>query len=116
METVEIILNGQKICKAGILSKQSSFGVIVNMALSEGNPSLINLDVSGLDIEKDEHLHWHNSNLEINDEVIIRIIESPSADEPSRKISRSDRQKRYLEDKLESFYKLREELKEHIKD
>lgn len=116
MEIIEVILNGQKVCMAGILSKQSSYGVIINLATSEGRPSLINLDVSGLNIEKSEHLHWFNSNLEFNDEVIIRIIDSSLADEPKKKYSVDEGKQHDFENKLKWFYKLREELKDHIKD
>ena len=116
MEIVEVLLNCQKVCSAGISSKQSSYGVIVNLAASEGRSTLINLDVSGLNIEKAEHLRWLNSNLEVNDEVIIRIIDSSFADEPKKRFSIDEGKQHDLENKLQRFYKLREELKDHIKD
>ncbi|MDO8992255.1 hypothetical protein [Daejeonella sp.] len=116
MEIIEVLLNGQKVCRAGISSKQSSYGAIINLAASEGRPSLINLDVSGLNIEKSEHLHWFNSNLEFNDEVTIRIIDSTLVDEPTKRYSVDEGKQHDLENKLQRFYKLREELKDHIKD
>ena len=89
----EVMLNNKMIAKAGS-PDLSVLAVIVNAAGKLGPESMgskkherdfeLCLDVGGLTSRRtknNDHLNWVKNNLNIGDEVLIRILESDSADQ-----------------------------------
>ena len=97
----EIYCNGEKLCTAGI----GEFGVLsailtwvshepekLKKWAEEGTPSTeptrLEFTVGGLGRcvgEAGEHLKWVESDLNVGDEIRIRVVDVPSADPPSRR-------------------------------
>jgi hypothetical protein len=118
----QIFINGKKICTAGI---QSEFGVLTSILTwvkrdlsqfsSEDRHKMyeeeIDFNVGGhISYGKNdyENLDWIKRSLSPGDEIKIKIIESPQADEPSSRV-RSDpdfveKQKRKYFERLKNEY------------
>jgi hypothetical protein len=95
MIAFEITINGKKFLVAGIDDWDSIHTNI--MALresSDDDTDFFDIKVGGLAKEveegKLEHVRWPATNLNVGDEVIIRIIETDNADEPIKRY-RSDK-------------------------
>jgi len=118
----EISINGKKICIAGINSKYGTLTSIltwVKRDLNQFSPEVrhkipeekLDLNVGGYISHAkndDENLEWINQSLSPGDEIKIRIIESPQAGEPTKRV-RPDpdfvkRQKREYFEKLKTEY------------
>src|SRR5688572_24691221 len=98
MFCLEVFLNGEKICTAGV----GDFGLVSAKVIwishepeklarwaAEGRPERppvsLDLTVSGLvhdDEEEPEHLGWADECLSIGDEIRIRAVDLPEPDGP----------------------------------
>jgi hypothetical protein len=81
----------------------------------DNNEGEMFLVISGLDTIKNEHYQWGQTPLAQWDEVLIRIADSRSISSYSVK-TEDELKAEVLERKLKYFYKLKEELKEHLKE
>lgn len=116
MTNFEVSLNGEKICLAGIPAQYSVLAVHTIRVRRRGEEiETLDLNVSGLNSETSEQYRWQTRDLRINDEIRIKIVDSDFPDQPDEIIpqeSKDDSLKR----KIEYFYRLKEELKDHIQD
>ena len=80
MICLEVWVNGEKICLAGV-------GDGVLNCIVDGGRRGIKSQFSVGGLVNDEYVHWTQRNhfLEVGDEVIIKIVEADAADEPVRK-------------------------------
>ena len=88
MKAMEISINGMKRCTTGVGDK----GVLSTIVNWIGSPEHESGERSGFGIaaggmtrdEKNrmEHFEWLNTELELGDEIIIRLIETDEADIP----------------------------------
>ena len=99
MKCFEVIINGKKVCTAGIedngvLTAILSFTRRKNSSELNAETQQLNysesldLSVGGLanrGPKMNEHIEWLNQNLAVGDEILIRIIEAPECDEPNTK-------------------------------
>jgi hypothetical protein len=83
MRAYEIILNGKRLCVAGI----DGDGVLTAILTHVGKEEYF--DVGGLVSATHEHLIWADRRLKVGDEVRLRVLESVSSD-PPKKVRRSD--------------------------
>lgn len=117
MKNFEVSLNGTKICQAGI---DAEFGVLtahVTWVKRIGaTKETVDLDVSGLNSETENHIRWVGRPLSVNDEITIRVTESVRPDPPYSVKHKDLIEKEYRARQLEIFYRLREELKDLITD
>ena len=109
MRTLEIVLNGRKLCNAGV-GDSGVLTAIVTWRFREGERAKssrrtqddLRLDVGGLNDLAAEDIRWRNRPLRIGDEVRIRIGEAERATKPASR-ERSDpaliekAEKKYLE-------------------
>src|SRR5262245_41821304 len=97
----EVYRNGEKLCTAGV----GDFGVLTAIltwvshhpaklakwaaeGVPETEPTTLELTVGGLgrdDSDTTEHLKWVESNLEVGDEIRMRVVEVLSSDPPLRR-------------------------------
>lgn len=114
MTNLEIKLNSEIVSTAGLNSEYGVLSAMVTCVkrLGEKEES-VTLDISGLNSQTGERLEWINKELEQNDEVIIKISASARSDSPSV-VSLEEMKKRDFEYKIKAFYRLKEELREHI--
>lgn len=81
----EVYVNGEKICLAGV-GESGVLSSIVSWGGRQGRPEIKpDLHIGGL-VDK-EHVAWTKKmyNLEVGDEVTLKIVEADTADEPIRK-------------------------------
>ena len=85
MTALEIHLNGHKICTAGI-GEPGVLGAHVSWARRVTNPLAdeLTMHVGGLIDSTREHVRWEEARpLQTGDQVLIKIVNVDSADEPS---------------------------------
>src|SRR5260370_14836191 len=88
MRAFEVFLNGERFCLAGIAGR-CVLTVIIDHVKGKIDPvDDVDLHVGGLISDTDEHVNWGRTQLSTGDEVRVRIIESDSADEPIRRLTR----------------------------
>jgi hypothetical protein len=80
MTALEIKINHQNMCIAGL----SSPGVLTTiLTLVRQDHEELNFEVAGLDSNSNQHMKWlENHELNIGDEIQIRIVESAKPDRP----------------------------------
>jgi hypothetical protein len=85
MTAFEVLLNGRKICTAGI-GEPGVLGAHVSWVQREGNPTAdeLILHVGGFKHSTREHVRWEEARLlQTGDQVLIKIVAVDSVDEPS---------------------------------
>lgn len=84
MRAFRVDLNGKRVCVAGV----GANGVLTAIASYAGNATRGNtlaLEVGGLFAETREHATWASIGLKVGDRVVLRVIETDSADEPKKR-------------------------------
>lgn len=115
MTSFEIILNGEKVSSASLNSEYGVITTIVTCIKRIGEEhETIELDISGLDSQTQNRWEWLSKELQNTDEITIKILPSGETEPPSI-MTIEAMQKRMLENNLKTFYRLREQLKDHIK-
>jgi hypothetical protein len=111
----EIKLNDKKLCRAGL---ESDFYIISCMLGSirrkNENTEEIYINVGGLDSITNENVDWINRTLNKGDKISIEVINEKF--DPPTLIHVSDKKEFILEQKINYYYRLKEELKEHLKE
>ena len=88
MKAFEVFLNGDRLCLAG-LTGRCVLTVIISHVKGKVDPvDEVDLQVGGLISDTDEHVLWRIAQLNTDDEVRVKIIESDSADEPTKRVLR----------------------------
>lgn len=111
----EIHLNNKLVCKAGIKDNHGTVSCIVGTIRRKGNAAQeeIYLDVSGLNSDTGEFAKWVKSNpLKMNDVITINVI-TDNFDAPIE-IGEKKSKEFLLEQKIRTYKKLKEELKDYI--
>lgn len=75
MVAFQVVRNGRSVCIAGLRGKPGVVSTILHWADRQGGDE-IRLQVGGLDSATQEHLIWANRSLQIDDEVIVRVVEN----------------------------------------
>jgi hypothetical protein len=111
MRTFEIVLNGKRLCAAGVGDSGVLTAIVTwrfrageggNAKNSRRTQDDLRLDVAGLNELTAEDVRWRNRRLRIGDEVRIRICEAERATRPASR-EQSDpalvekAEKKYLE-------------------
>jgi hypothetical protein len=103
MKCLEVWVNGQRLFAAGLPPPAELHGHIFSWerrpedALSPSEPrDWVSLHFSGTDPSTGDHVSWPIQGLRIGDEVLIRVVEQPSPDEPTSRVphSREEREQR----------------------
>jgi len=83
MRAFKIDLNGKRICVAGV----GANGVLTTFInyVGRGRSSALDLAVSGLFPDTDEHAIWKTPRLKVGDKVGVTVIETDSIDKPTKR-------------------------------
>ena len=108
----EVQLNGEKLCKAGIDSDRHVVTCILDALRRLNEPDELCLTVSGLNSVTGEYPEWVKKELKDGDTITIKVI-TQDFEAPNR-IRPTISKEKMLDNKLKYYYKLREELKEHL--
>lgn len=115
---LKIYLNDKLISISGIDTAGTVSQILTLRNDSEGNEQTIKLHSGGYLKEKNEHYKWVDQELTENDRVTIEVVEDVTFDDPLE-IKPHDNPELnafVLKSKLKSYYQLKEELKDHLKD
>lgn len=112
----EIRLNNKMLCRAGLNTHHSVVTCCLGIVKRKIAPSEeIFLNIEGLNSDKKEHVSWFNENsLKENDEISIKII-STNFDVP-KIVQKGLSPEEEIQEKINYFYLLKEELKDYLKD
>jgi hypothetical protein len=80
--------NGEQLCTAGI-GTDGVLSAMVNWVSREGK-SDFHMDVGGLDSATDEHVRWDLPDIDIGDEITIRLVETDAIDQPAQRYRRGE--------------------------
>ena len=113
--TFEIYYNNKLITVAGL---SSQFGVVTAITTwvrsSQLNHERLTFTVGGLDAIEDQHVSWFDKDVSIGDEIMTRITGHSPIVAPEKKPKPTSED--ILADKLRYFYRLKEELKDHLNE
>jgi hypothetical protein len=80
MRAFQILINGKKICVAGIAGDGVLSTTVTYVPFRKRRET--RLYVGGLELPKNEHVFWKEANLHVGDEVRLKIIEANTVDPP----------------------------------
>ncbi|GAA4291989.1 hypothetical protein [Aestuariibaculum suncheonense] len=108
-----VSLNDELLTNAGLEDQNFIISCILNSFRREHHPEEgLELSVSGLISETQQHVKWVNSPLKRGDKITIEVIDN-GFDQPVS-ISESKSEEELLKGKLRAYHKLKEELKDYI--
>jgi hypothetical protein len=111
----EIKLNDEKLTRAGFDTDYYVISCMLDsMMRKDDDEKEISLTVTGLNSMTKNHVEWITKILQKGDVINIEII-TDNFDLPS-KVRVEDGDEVVLQQKIKYFYKLKEELKEHLKE
>lgn len=94
MKCFEVIINGERVCTAGVGDDGVLTGIVSFVKRSHSSEAQDDRDSESLDLRigglanrgsATEHLEWLNRKLAVGDEITIKIVEAAECDEPNRK-------------------------------
>lgn len=109
-------INGRHIANAGV--DTAHYTVIGYSTFVQGNDgrNTCKFNMSGSDIDEGENLDWHGADLNLGDLITLEVINAPfDAPQHKYKYGEETSTEDVLKRKLEEYYSLKEELKDHIK-
>jgi len=83
MRALEVELNGERLCLAGI-GDDGVLNAMVN-CIAKPPRQEVELRVGGLISPTREHVDWVNRDISVGDEIRIRIVDAGLIDEPSKR-------------------------------
>lgn len=111
----QVLINGKKICRAGFENENAIVTCILDSVRREkDNSEELNISISGLNSDTQQHANWFSNKLQEGDKISIEII-SNNFDTPIS-ISKAFSEKDILSQKLKYYHKLKEELKDYLKE
>lgn len=110
----EVYKNGVLLCKAGFDSETGVLTNILTWVKRKDGSESNTLSVTGLDIQKEISLSWANAQLDAGDEVTIKVTNNTEFTEA--RIRPPFDEERHRQDKIKTYYRLKEELKGYLED
>ena len=111
----EVKVNDELLCRAGF---EVDFYVLtcnlVSMMRFNDEREEVSISVGGLNSVNNTHLKWADKVLKSGDKISIEIIETPF-DVPTE-IEIPDSEEFLIQQKIKYFHRLKEELKDHLKE
>jgi hypothetical protein len=109
----EIELNGEILHRAGFDNQYYVLNCIISsMRRKIDESEELDFRVSGLNSDTEQHVDWMVQKLKLGDKISVQVI-ADNFDKPVKVRARDSKQV-ILEEKIKYYYKLKEELKEHL--
>ncbi|WP_343558999.1 hypothetical protein [Sphingobacterium sp.] len=112
---INIKINGEQTIRTGFNKAHYVLHAMAAFARRQGSNEEFGFHVGGLDSDAVEDVDWLNTSLNLGDLVTLEIVKGPF--DPSKpykfQIPSEEEQLKY---ELELFYRLKEELKDHIEE
>lgn len=111
----EVKLNDKLLCKAGFENNEHVVSCVIDAVFrKDAEKQKLQLNVTGLNAKTNQHNKWVISQLlKENDIISIKVVKGDFDDPILVDKKRSD--EFLLEQKIKTYHKLKEELKEHLK-
>jgi len=112
----KVYLNDKHVSTYG-LDRGGSVTQILSLRNDEEQQSVtINLDCGAFTSDTQEHYKWIQKELNPNDNIKVEIVENPTCDPPQKVFphDNSELNAFALKSKLNTYYKLKEELKDYL--
>jgi len=88
MTAIEVRVNGKKQCIAGIARDGVVSAILSWVGRGDEHPELpredVTLRVGGLDSMRDQHVDWLTRDMEVGDEIILRLVDVRKPDAPQK--------------------------------
>jgi hypothetical protein len=84
MVALEVVLNGERACLAGVGAK-GGIHVLIDWADSPNNESETSLSVSGFDSSTGEYLNWGVPSICLGTEILVRFVDVAIVDPSSKR-------------------------------
>lgn len=84
MRALEVILNGEKVCLAGVNDGVVNAMITLLSVQSGSKREFCTINVVGHGTSPNTGSQWGTQSLSIGDELVIRVIETHSVDKPER--------------------------------
>ena len=111
----QVNINDKTICRAGFENENSIVTCILDSVRRKNDKSeQLNIAISGLNSDTHQHADWFKNKLQEGDKISIEII-SNNFDNPIS-ITKAHSKKDILNQKLKSYHKLKEELKDYLEE
>lgn len=111
----EVSLNGKKLCSAGFDANHFATTTILTSARKVlDDEEDLSLYVGGLNSDEGKNYDWVTQILKKDDEILIKIIDD-TFDEGTLKENELT-EETIIKNKIAYYYRLKEELKEHINE
>ncbi|MDN3594804.1 hypothetical protein [Zunongwangia endophytica] len=111
----QVSINNKTICRAGFENENSIVTCILDSIRRKNHDSeKLNISISGLNSDTHQYADWYKNNLHEGDKISIEII-SNNFDTPNS-IGDAYSEKDILKQKLKSYKKLKEELKDYLEE
>jgi len=85
MRAFQVHINGKKVCVAGI-GQDGVLTSIVNWVAKKGEGDLF-VTVGGLISPAGDHVTWVRQDLQVGDEILLRVVEAKTSDVPGKRTS-----------------------------
>ncbi|CAM3689463.1 hypothetical protein [Sphingobacterium prati] len=112
---INIKINGEQITRAGFNKAHYVLHAMAAFARRRGSNDAFGFHVGGLDSDANSHVDWLKTNLNFGDIVTLEIVKGPF-DPSEAHVRPAVSEEDQLKYELELFYRLKEELKDHIKE
>lgn len=112
---VEIEYNGEKLIRAGFEDRYFVLSCIFSLLRRKRDESEeYSLSVGGLNIETDQSVDWLRQELKLGDKISVEVIDG-DFNKPT-KVKEAMSKEELLKQKIDYYYRLKEELKGHIEE
>ena len=110
----EITLNNELLCRAGLKDNHGVINCIVGaVKRKDTKEQEIYINISGLNSDTMEHIKWFKTDtLNEHDKITIKIIKDNF--NPPNEVSEKKSDEFLLKQKIKTYNKLKEELKDHL--
>ncbi|MCQ0113055.1 hypothetical protein SAMN04487906_0191 [Zhouia amylolytica] len=111
----KVAVNDQLICRAGFENEHSIVTCILDSVRRKNeNSEELSIHISGLNSDTNHQVDWFKDSLKEGDKISIEVI-SNGFDPPATE-RKAFKDKDLIAHKLKTYYKLKEELKEHLNE
>ena len=82
MLAFEVLLNGRRLCLAG--TAHHSRVLAAALSWTHREPERLDFHVGGVIANADQHFVFDTPEVQVGDEILIRVVNSDTADQPDR--------------------------------
>ncbi|SKB77148.1 hypothetical protein SAMN05660841_02273 [Sphingobacterium nematocida] len=110
---LKIKINEQLVSNAGFNKDNYVLTGGITFVRKKGSCEDCYFNIGGLDSDEGEHVDWYRTEVRVGDVITMEVIDGPF-DAPSHRYKNELSPEEIIQNKIECYNRLKEELKEHI--